>query len=353
MNIIPTGSCCPMPDRLTDTVEMAHGGGGSMTASLIEGVFAPAFSNDYLNRRHDAALLPSADCRTAFTTDTFVVSPLFFPGGNIGDLAVNGTVNDLLCAGAVPRFLSCGFVIEEGFPVADLKRIVATMAEAARLAEVEIVTGDTKVVERGRCDGVYINTSGIGYVPAGLDIDPGCMRPGDVVICTGAVGRHGMAVMSQREGLQFESPIQSDTASLCDIVRNLLAVVERPRVLRDPTRGGLSSTLNELACASGVDIELDEESIPVDPAVRSACELLGLDPLYVANEGLMLIVVDPADADRALAAVRRSPHGGEAAVIGRVAATPAGHGHGVWLRMPLGNRRRLEMLSGEQLPRIC
>lgn len=324
-----------------------------MTASLIEGVFAPAFSNDFLNRRHDAAILPATDCRLAFTTDTFVVSPLFFPGGNIGDLAVNGTVNDLLCAGATPRFLSCGFVIEEGFAISDLRKIAATMAEAARQAEVEIVTGDTKVVERGRCDGVYINTSGIGYVPHGLDIDPGCLRPGDKVICTGPVGRHGMAVMSKREGLQFESPIESDTASLCDIVSNLLDVVESPRVLRDPTRGGLSSTLNELAAASGTDIELDEAAIPVDDTVRSACELLGLDPLYVANEGVMLIAVAPDDATRALEAVKRSAHGSGAAIIGTVQPTPAGHTSAVWLRMPLGNRRRLEVLSGEQLPRIC
>ena len=344
---------CPLPDRITTTVCMAHGGGGSMTASLIGEIFAPAFSNDYLNRRHDAATLPTTDCRTAFTTDTFVVSPIFFPGGNIGDLAVNGTVNDLLCAGATPRFLSCGFVIEEGFPIDDLRKIATTMAEAARMAEVEIVTGDTKVVERGRCDGVYINTSGIGYIPHGLDIDPGNIHPGDTVIITGTIGRHGMAVMSQREGLRFSSPITSDTASLCDIVGNLLDVVATPRVLRDPTRGGLSSTLNELAEASGVDIEIDESAVPVMPEVRSACELLGLDPLYVANEGVMLIIVDPADAAQALAAIRRSAHGADAAIIGRVVPTAEGRRPGVWVRMPLGNRRRLEMLSGEQLPRTC
>ncbi|MBD5186284.1 MAG: hydrogenase expression/formation protein HypE [Bacteroides sp.] len=348
-----SSGCCPLPDRLTDTVEMAHGGGGRMTAELIAGVFAPAFSNDFLNRRHDAALLPEPDCRLAMTTDTFVVTPLFFPGGSIGDLAVNGTVNDLLCAGATPRYLSCGFVIEEGFPMESLRRVVADMAEAARLAEVEIVTGDTKVVERGRCDGVYINTSGIGYVPHGLDIDPGALAPGDVIICSGPVGCHGMAVMSVREGLEFSSPIKSDTASLGDIVHNLLDVVAAPKVLRDPTRGGLSSTLNELAETSGVDIELDEEAIPVDPEVRSACELLGLDPLYVANEGLMLIAVSADEAERALAAVRRSAHGSRAAIIGRVQPTAPGRAPAVWLRMPLGQRRRLEMLSGEQLPRIC
>ncbi len=339
---------CPLPDRLTDRVEMAHGGGGRMTANLIEKVFAPAFSNHFLNRRHDAAILPDPGHRLAFTTDTFVVSPVFFPGGNIGDLAINGTVNDLLCAGATPRFLSCGFVIEEGFPMSDLRQIVDTMARAAVEAEVEIVTGDTKVVERGRCEGVYINTSGIGYVAHGLDIDPGSLTEGDVIICTGAVGCHGMAVMSKREGLEFTSEIKSDTASLGDLVHNVLDVAV-PRVIRDATRGGLSSTLNELAEASGVEIEIDESAVPVDAPVAAACELLGLDPLYVANEGVMLIAVDSRDADKALAAVCRSAHGERAAIIGRVKAGRAG----VWLRMPLGNRRRLDMLSGEQLPRIC
>lgn len=344
---------CPLPDRLPDRIELAHGGGGRMTAELIDKVFAPAFTNSYLNRRHDAAVLPADGRRPAMTTDTFVVTPAFFPGGNIGDLAVNGTVNDLLCAGATPRYLSCGFVIEEGFPIDDLRRIVGSMARAAVEAEVEIVTGDTKVVGRGQCDGVYINTSGLGYIAPGLDIDPGSLRPGDAIICTGPIGCHGMAVMSVREGLEFESEIRSDTASLCDLVRNLLDAAGNPRVLRDPTRGGLSSTLNELAAASGVDIELTEEAIPVDDNVRSACDLLGLDPLYVACEGAMLIGVAPDDAEKALAAVRRSAHGSRAAVIGRVCEAAPGRDPAVWVRMPLGTRRRLEMMSGEQLPRIC
>lgn len=343
---------CPVPDNLTGTIEMAHGGGGLMTDRLIKDVFAPAFRNQFLDRNHDGAELPHPPGRLAFSTDTFVVRPLFFPGGSIGDLAVNGTVNDLLCCGAAPRWLSAGFVIEEGFDIEQLRSIVCDMAAAARLAEVEIVTGDTKVVERGRCDGVYINTSGIGVIPDGLYIDPGAMRPGDVIILTGTVANHGMAVMSRREGLEFRSPILSDTASLGDIVRNVLDVAT-PRVMRDPTRGGLSSTLNELAAASGVDVNLDESRIPIRPETRSACELLGLDPLYVANEGLMLIVVPPADADKALAAVRRSAHGADAAVIGTVEATPAGAEPSVWLTLPLGQRRRLEMLTGSQLPRIC
>lgn len=344
---------CPIPDRDRRCIEMAHGGGGSMTADLIDSVFAPAFANQYLAQGHDGAILPADGKRLAFSTDTFVVNPLFFPGGNIGDLAVNGSVNDILCCGANPHWLSCGFVIEEGFEIDQLKKIVSTMAEAARVAEVEIVTGDTKVVEHGKCDGVYINTTAVGTVPDGLNISPDNMSPGDVVIISGSIANHGMAVMSQREGLKFSSNIKSDTASLGDIVHNVLDVVEAPLVFRDPTRGGLSSTLNELAMASNVDINLVEHDIPIHADVASACDLLGLDPLYVANEGVMLIVVAAKDADKALAAVRRSAHGGEAAVIGTVQPVQPGRMPSVWLQMPLGNRRRVERLSGSQLPRIC
>lgn len=343
---------CPVPDTLAGKIELAHGGGGLMTDRLIKSVFAPAFRNEFLDRNHDGAELPQPDGRLAFSTDTFVVKPLFFPGGSIGDLALNGTVNDLLCCGARPRWLSIGFVIEEGFEIEKLQAIVSDIAEAARQAEVEIVTGDTKVVERGHGDGVYINTSGIGILPPDLNIDPGNMRPGDVIILTGSIANHGMAVMSRREGLEFNSPILSDTASLGDIVANVLDVAT-PRVMRDPTRGGLSSTLNELAAASGVDINLDEQSIPLRPETRSACELLGLDPMYVANEGVMVIVTAPDEAERALAAVRRSAHGAEAAIIGRVESTPADREPTVWMTLPLGQRRRVEMLSGNQLPRIC
>lgn len=347
---------CPIPDISTGAVEMAHGGGGSMTARLISEIFAPEFSNPMLNRAHDGAITPEINGRIAFSTDTFVVNPLFFPGGDIGDLAVNGTVNDLLCCGARPRYLSAGFVIEEGFPTESLRRIVASMGKAAREAEVEIVTGDTKVVERGRCDGVYINTSGIGVLPPELSLDPSNLRVGDVVLISGPVASHGMAVMSEREGLRFESSIKSDTASLGDLVAALLdaAPGDKLRVLRDPTRGGLSSTLNELAEASGVDITIEESAVPVRPEVANACSLLGLDPFYVANEGVMVAVVDPSCAGRALAAMRRSAHGSEAAIIGRVGAH-SGHRPeaNVWVTLPLGNRRRLEMISGEQLPRIC
>lgn len=322
-----------------------------MTARLIERVFAPYFKNPILDKRHDGAILPACDARLAFSTDTFVVNPLFFPGGNIGDLAVNGTVNDLLCCGATPRYLSAGFVIEEGTDIEMLEAIAKTMAEAAREAEVEIVTGDTKVVERGRCDGVYINTSGVGILPPDIDLGPDNLKPDDVIMITGSIANHGMAVMSKREGLDFESPITSDTASLGDITHALLSVAPGLRVLRDPTRGGLSSTLNELAEASCVDIEIDEQSIPIRVATASACDLLGLDPLYVANEGIMIAVVPPDEAETALAAIRRSAHGSDAAIIGRVlarSATPE-----VWLKLPFGNRRLIEMMSGVQLPRIC
>lgn len=346
---------CPIPDNGNpELIQLAHGDGGLLTAQLIDTVFSPAFKNQYLDRGHDSAILPSPECRLAMSTDTFVVTPQFFPGGNIGDLAVNGTVNDLLAAGATPRWLSAGFVIEEGFPMESLRRIVNSMAQAAREAEVEIVTGDTKVVERGHCDGLFINTTGVGYLPHGLDIDPrGCLRPGDVIILSGSIANHGMAVMSQREGLKFESQILSDTASLGDLVHNLLDVVEKPRVMRDPTRGGLSSTLNELAQSSGVDINLVESAIPIRPDTASACALLGLDPLYVANEGLMIVVVAPEQAREALAAMKRSAHGADSTIIGSVEAARNPANPTVWLQMPLGNRRRVERPAAAQLPRIC
>lgn len=343
---------CPVPDRLSDRVELAHGSGGSMTAELIDSVIKPAFACEALMRGLDSAILPEPGQRLAFTTDTFVVSPLFFPGGCIGDLAVNGTANDLLTSGATPRYLSVGLVIEEGLPMDELRSILQAMAEAARQAEMEIVTGDTKVVERGHADGIYINTSGIGLLPPDLDLDPNNLRPGDVLIVTGPVASHGMAVMSVREGLKFDSGITSDTASLGDIVHALLSVAPGLRVLRDPTRGGLAGTLCEFAEASGCNLVVEEESIPVLPQVRSACELLGLDPLHVANEGIMLAAVPAAEADAALAAVRRSAHGAQAAIIGRAEA-PDPKGGQVWLTTPYGSRRRLTRLPGSQLPRIC
>lgn len=345
-------STCPTPDRITDRIELAHGSGGSMTSRLIERIFKPRFGNRLLDRGLDSAILPASGERMAFTTDTFVVRPLFFPGGNIGDLAVNGTANDLLSVGATPRYLSVGFVIEEGLAVADLEKIADAMAAAAREAEMEIVTGDTKVVERGRCDGIYITTAGIGIIPPSLDLDPKNIRPGDVIIITGPIAAHGMAVMSQREQLGFSSTIESDTASLGDIVHALLSVAPGLRVLRDPTRGGLAGTLCDFAIASGMEIEVVENAIPISHQVSSACELLGLDPLHVANEGVMVTVVPPEEADAALAAVRRSAHGSEGAIIGKACA-PDHDGGKVWLRLPLGNRRLVTPLAGDQLPRIC
>ncbi|MDE7470989.1 MAG: hydrogenase expression/formation protein HypE [Paramuribaculum sp.] len=344
---------CPIPDKLTGTVELAHGGGGSMTARLIERVFAERFHNAYLDKRHDGAVMPQPEERIAMSTDSFVVKPLFFPGGNIGDLAVNGTANDLLCCGATPRYLSVAFIIEEGMPISQLEEIAESMAQAAKEAEVEIVTGDTKVVEHGKCDGLYINTTGVGIMPPDLSLDPVNLNDGDTVILTGQIAAHGMAVMSQREGLSFKSPIKSDTASLGDIVHALLDCIPAElRVLRDPTRGGLSSTLNELAEASQHDIEIEDEAIPIDKTVASACEILGLDPLYVANEGIMVAVVAPEAAETALAAIRRSAHGHEAKIIGHVKKRETDKPR-VLLRLPAGNRRIVEMMSGEQLPRIC
>lgn len=322
-----------------------------MTSQLIHQVFDHYFHNDILATYHDGAILPAMGERIAMSTDTFVVTPLFFPGGNIGDLAINGTVNDILCCGATPRYLSAAFVIEEGMKIDDLCKIAAAMAAAAKEAEVEIVTGDTKVVERGRCDGVYINTTGIGIVPPNLWLDPSSLKPGDAIILTGPIGNHGMAIMTQREGLKMTSEIKSDSASLGDIVHALLRVVDL-RVLRDPTRGGLAATLNELAEASGVNITIEETAIPLREDVRTACDLLGLDPLHVANEGIMVAVVPADQAATALEAVKRSAHGAEAAIIGTVEA-PDPQGAKVWLRLPYGNRRRVEQMRGEQLPRIC
>lgn len=287
---------------------------------LMESVFSPAFGNPLLNRAHDGAITPPVDGRLAFSTETFAEEPLFFNGGNIGDLAVNRTVNFLLCCGSKPRYISAGFVVEEGFETTRLKEIVDTMAAAARQAEVEIVTGDIKVVQRGRCGGVYITTSGIGEVPPNLYLDPANLQPGDKVIITGPIANHGIAVMSQREDLRFEGDIKSDTASLGDVVANLLDVVpgENLRVLLTPTRGGLATIIDELSEASGVDIEIAQSAIPIHPAVEKACALLGLDPLFVENEGVMVAVVSSDKAEAALAAVRRSEHGSEGAIIGEV-----------------------------------
>ncbi len=348
---------------MEDKILLAHGSGGKLSHELIATVFRPAFSNPALDRLDDSAVLPlaishqpSAICqqRLAFTTDSYVVKPLFFPGGDIGRLAVSGTVNDLAVMGATPLWLAAAFVIEEGLPVATLQRVVASMRATAAEAGVAIVTGDTKVVEKGGADGLFVNTAGVGIVPAGVDISGANARPGDVVIVSGPIGDHGIAVVSQREGLAFQTTIESDVAPLNGLVAaiiNLQSPISNPiHALRDPTRGGLATTLNEIARQSGVAIRLEEAAIPVRDGVRAACELLGYDPLYVANEGKLVAVVAPEAAEAILAAMRQHPLGAEAVIIGTVAAEPAGR---VLLRTRIGGTRLVDMLTGEMLPRIC
>jgi hydrogenase expression/formation protein HypE len=343
-------SSCPVPIGQYAQVLMAHGGGGRLMHQLLERMFLPAFANPHLAAGHDASVLQAGAARVAFTTDSYVVQPLFFPGGSIGTLAVNGTVNDLAMAGARPLGLSAGFIIEEGLPMDTLERVVTSMQAAARGAGVAIVTGDTKVVDRGKGDGVFINTSGIGLVEHDLRILPASVRPGDVVVLSGDVGRHGMAIMAAREGLRFESAIESDCAPLWEPVRDLLASGVEVHCLRDLTRGGLVSALNEIAGGAGVGITIDEREVSVREDVRGACEILGFDPMYVANEGRFVAFVPDADAARAVAVLRRHPVSDGAAVIGEVRSESAGL---VLVRSLLGSTRVLDMLSGEQLPRIC
>ena len=342
---------CATPIYTHETIQLGHGGGGKLTQQLISSLFYPYFKNEYLAQEHDSAQIRMDSKRVAFTTDSFVVDPLFFPGGNIGDLAINGTVNDLLCSGARPQYLSAGFIIEEGFAVEKLKEIVQTMAEAAKKAGVYIVTGDTKVIERHRGDQIYINTSGIGTIRKEVTISPYRVKPGDAIIVTGRIGEHGVCILSTRNNLGFESSVKSDTASLNNIVDHLTAAIpDAIHVLRDPTRGGLSSTLNEIAETAGVSIEIDEEAIPISDGVTAACELLGIDPLYVANEGILLVFVAQEYAEQALNLIRNSEHGEEAQIIGRVTDEKNNR---VYLQGVFGNKRIIEMSSGEQLPRIC
>lgn len=340
---------CPRPLR-PDTIQLAHGGGGRVMRDLLERLLLPAFANPALEARHDAALLPRPGGRLAFTTDTFVVNPRTFPGGDIGELAVYGTVNDLAMGGATPLWLSCALVLEEGLPLAELEGVLASMARAAARCGVAIVTGDTKVVDRGHGDGLFINTAGIGVVPEGAAICPRAVRPGDAVILSGDVGRHGVAVLSVREHLAFETPVVSDCAPVHGLVAALQAGGLDLHCLRDPTRGGLASVLHEIATEAQVGLEVDEGEIPVHGAVAAACEILGLDPLYVACEGRMVAFLPGAQAERALELLRAQPGGAGAACIGRVGEGPRGV---VQLRTRLGTRRVLDLLSGEQLPRIC
>ena len=344
------GWTCPLPLRDYPNIVLGHGGGGKLSAELVQHIFIPAFKNDTLDQLGDGAVFGLNNQRLAFSTDSFVVRPLFFPGGSIGDLAVNGTVNDIAMSGANPLYISAGFILEEGLPLAVLGTIVEQMAVAAKNAGVVLVTGDTKVVEKGHGDGIYICTSGIGVVAEGINIAPQNAKVGDVVIVSGTVGDHGMAVMSVREGLQFETEMQSDSAPLNGLVQKILDVSKDVHVLRDPTRGGVASALNEIAQLSHNGIVIEENAIPVQMGVRSACELLGMDPLYVANEGKLIAIVPETVAEVVLQAMHNHPYGQNAAIIGRVVDQHSGM---VVMKTMLGSTRIVDMQIGEQLPRIC
>ena len=331
-------------------VDMSHGGGGRAMVQLISELFARHLGNEYLAQGNDGTWLPASNGRLVVSTDSHVVSPLFFPGGDIGGLSVHGTVNDVAVMGATPLYLTAGFILEEGFLLADLARIVESMAQAANEAGVKLVAGDTKVVEQGKGDGVFITTTGIGFLPDGLHLSGDLARPGDVVLVSGTLGNHGMAIMSQRENLSFDAPILSDSASLNGLTAAMLASRAAIRVMRDPTRGGLAATLNEIAYQSGVGIHLIEAAIPLQPEVAAACELLGLDPLNIANEGKLIALCAAEDAEKLLAAMRAHPLGRQAAMIGKVVEDANAF---VQMKTQFGGRRMVDWLSGEQLPRIC
>lgn len=349
---------CPIPIQQYPTVLMAHGGGGKLMHQLIEKMFVSTFNNATLNVRQDAAAITLNGQKLAFTTDSYVVRPLFFPGGDIGSLAVNGTVNDLAMVGARPLYLSAGFILEEGLPMEILWRVVQSMQQAAQAANVQIVTGDTKVVDRGKGDGIFINTAGIGLIEHTQTIAPQSVQPGDVVILNGDIGRHGIAIMAVREGLEFESTIESDSAPLGDLVLQLLSAGIEIHCMRDLTRGGLASALNEIAEVAGVEIAIAETQIPVREDVQGACEILGFDPLYVANEGRFVAFVPEKDAEQVLKILRSQNSGDRTSnqsnihpcIIGHVAGKSAGI---VKMRSKIGTQRIVDMLSGEQLPRIC
>ena len=334
----------------TDRIQMDHGAGGRASHDLVAKTFMPVLANPILKELNDSALLHFQDLRLAISTDSYVVDPIFFPGGNIGSLAVHGTVNDLAMRGAQPRYLSVGFILEEGLEITDLEKLVASMAEAAREAGVQVVAADTKVVERGKADRIFINTAGVGVIAPGVHIAGQNGKPGDFVLINGPVGDHGIAVLSTREGLSFQTDIQSDSAPLNGLVSEMLEVSRNIHVLRDPTRGGVATALNEVASQSAVGIELEESNLPVRPEVNAACEMLGLDPLYVANEGKVLVLVAPEDADLVLNKMRQHPLGTESRIIGKVVSEHPGK---VVLQTGIGGRRIVDMLSGEQLPRIC
>ncbi|MFN8493000.1 MAG: hydrogenase expression/formation protein HypE [Caldilineaceae bacterium] len=344
------GWSCPAPLRHHPNIVMGHGGGGKLSAELVEHIFLPAFQNAVLENLGDSARLTVGNSRLAFSTDSYVVRPLFFPGGNIGDLAINGTVNDIAMSGAQPLYLSAGFILEEGLPLATLGVIAETMGAAARVAGVTLVTGDTKVVDRGHGDGVFINTSGFGLIPEGVNIAPQQARPGDVVILSGEIGLHGVAIISVREGLEFGVTIESDSAPLNGLVAAMLAVTPEIHVLRDPTRGGVASSLNEIAKAAKVGIAYQESKLPIPDVVRAACDLLGMDPIYVANEGKLIAIVPKVVAEPLLERMRQHPLGQKAAIIGMVTDQYPGL---VVAKTGIGGTRVVDMQIGEQLPRIC
>jgi hydrogenase expression/formation protein HypE len=341
---------CPVPIERYPTVLLAHGGGGKLTHQLIEQLFLPAFDNSLLGERHDGAILNVDSGRIAFTTDSYIIHPLFFPGGDIGSLSVNGTVNDLAMCGARPLYLSAGFILEEGLPMDTLRQVVQSMKLAAENAGVRLVTGDTKVVDRGKGDGIFINTAGIGLIESGCRISPANVKSGDIILLSGDIGRHGIAIMAVREGLEFESTIMSDCAALSDIVLSLLAAGVDVHCLRDLTRGGLASALIEIAETSRLQFEIQEAAIPVQEDVQGACEILGFDPLYVANEGRFISFIPANDAERALQLMRAHPLGKQARIIGTVKSDNSGL---VTMQSRIGGTRVVDMLSGEQLPRIC
>ncbi len=347
---LTSGLVCPIPKSEYDKVVMAHGGGGTLSNQLIGKMFISQFDNDLLRMEHDGAILNIDPNRLAFSTDSYVVNPIFFPGGDIGDLAINGTVNDLTMCGAKPLYLSAGFIIEEGFSMDELWKVVLSMKKAATKAGVQIVTGDTKVVDKGKGDKIYINTSGIGVIYDGVDISPDKCEPGDKIILSGKIADHGIAIMSAREGIEFESQIKSDTAPLNDLLEKMISVTKNIHVLRDPTRGGISSALNEIAQKSSQGIIIEEEKIPLDDQVKAACELLGFDPLYIANEGKLLAILPKRFADGILKVMHEHPVGKDAAIIGEITQQNPGR---VVMKTSIGSTRIVDMLSGEQLPRIC
>jgi hydrogenase expression/formation protein HypE len=344
------GATCPTPLSDYQEVVLAHGSGGKLSQRLLQSVVLPRFQNELLAPLHDGAIFELDGSRLAFSTDSYVISPIFFPGGDIGKLAVHGTVNDLAMCGARPHYLSVAFILEEGLPMADFRRIVQSMQAAASEAGVLLVTGDTKVVDRGKADKLFINTAGVGLVRAGVNIQPSRAQPGDKIIINGPIAVHGMAIMSVREGLEFETQIASDTAPLNSLVELILDECGDVHVLRDPTRGGITSALSEIAQAAGVGMLLNEAQIPISEEVKGACEILGLDPLYVANEGKLLTILPAVEAGRVLAAMHAHPLGQGAAMIGEVTADHPGY---VLMKTRVGGTRVVDMLSGEQLPRIC